>query len=99
MSVFKRRRFPAEIILLCVRWYCRYGISRRSAATGIRPSTAPCPLPTGAPCRAQAIFATVPRLPRRRKCARARCAFPLPAIVLNLDYDFPFANIEEVLSW
>ena len=27
MSVFKRRRFPAEIILLCVRWYCRYGIS------------------------------------------------------------------------
>ena len=25
MSVFKRRRFPAEIILLCVRWYCRYG--------------------------------------------------------------------------
>ncbi len=29
MSVFKRRRFPAEIILLCVRWYCRYGISCR----------------------------------------------------------------------
>ena len=27
--VFKRRRFPAEIILLCVRWYCRYGISYR----------------------------------------------------------------------
>jgi transposase, IS6 family len=23
MSVFKRRRFPAEIILQCVRWYCR----------------------------------------------------------------------------
>src|SRR5512144_2314371 len=29
MSVFKRRRFPTEIILLCVRWYCRYGISYR----------------------------------------------------------------------
>src|SRR5512144_2038312 len=29
MSVFKRRRFPAEVILLCVRWYCRYGISYR----------------------------------------------------------------------
>ena len=29
MSVFKRRRFSAEIILLCVRWYCRYGISYR----------------------------------------------------------------------
>ena len=29
MSVFNRRRFPAEIILLCVRWYCRYGISYR----------------------------------------------------------------------
>jgi IS6 family transposase len=22
-----RRRFPVEIILLCVRWYCEYGIS------------------------------------------------------------------------
>src|SRR5512134_1250809 len=29
MSVFKRRRFPTEIILLCVRWYSRYGISYR----------------------------------------------------------------------
>src|SRR5512144_1940488 len=29
MSVFKRRRFRVEIILLCVRWYCRYGISYR----------------------------------------------------------------------
>ena len=29
MSVFKRRRFPAEIIILCVRWYCKYGISYR----------------------------------------------------------------------
>ena len=29
MSVFKRRRFPTEIILLCLRWYCRYGISYR----------------------------------------------------------------------
>ena len=27
MSLFKRRRFPVEIILLCVRWYCKYGIS------------------------------------------------------------------------
>ena len=29
MYVFKRRRFPAEIILLCVRWYCKYAISYR----------------------------------------------------------------------
>ncbi|MGF9763563.1 IS6 family transposase [Microvirga sp. 0TCS3.31] len=29
MSLFKRRRFPVEIILLCVRWYCTYGISYR----------------------------------------------------------------------
>jgi transposase-like protein len=29
MSVFKRRRFPVEIILVCVRWYCKYGISDR----------------------------------------------------------------------
>ena len=27
--MFKRRRFAVEIILLCVRWYCKYGISYR----------------------------------------------------------------------
>jgi len=27
--VFKRRRFPTEVILLCVPWYCKYGISYR----------------------------------------------------------------------
>ena len=32
MSLFKRRRFPVEIILLCVRWYCTYGISYRDLA-------------------------------------------------------------------
>ncbi len=32
MSLFKRRRFPVEIILLCVRWYCKYGISYRELA-------------------------------------------------------------------
>ena len=32
MSLFKRRRFPAEIILLCVRWYRKYGISYRDLA-------------------------------------------------------------------
>ena len=32
MSLFKRRRFPVEIILLCVRWYCKYGISYRDPA-------------------------------------------------------------------
>jgi transposase-like protein len=31
-SLFKRRRFPVEIILLCVRWYCKYGISYRDLA-------------------------------------------------------------------
>ncbi len=25
--MFRRRRFPVEIILVCVRWYCKYGIS------------------------------------------------------------------------
>lgn len=30
--MFKRRRFPVEIILLCVRWYCKYGISYRDLA-------------------------------------------------------------------
>jgi transposase, IS6 family len=29
MSVFKRRRFSVEIMLLCVRWYCKYAISYR----------------------------------------------------------------------
>jgi transposase, IS6 family len=27
--MFKRRRFPVEIILVCVRWYCKYGITYR----------------------------------------------------------------------
>ena len=26
---FKRHRFPPEIILLAVRWYCRYSLSYR----------------------------------------------------------------------
>jgi IS6 family transposase len=29
MSEFKWRHFSGEIILLCVRWYCKYGISYR----------------------------------------------------------------------
>jgi transposase-like protein len=32
MPLFKLRRFPVEIILLCVRWYCKYGISYRDLA-------------------------------------------------------------------
>lgn len=32
MSIFKRRRFTVEIILLCVRRYCKYGISYRDLA-------------------------------------------------------------------
>ena len=32
LSIFKRRRFPVSIILLCVRWYCKYGISYRDLA-------------------------------------------------------------------
>ena len=27
--MFRRRRFPVEIILVCVRWYCKYEISYR----------------------------------------------------------------------
>lgn len=30
--IFKRRRFPVEIILVCVRWYCKYGITYRDLA-------------------------------------------------------------------
>jgi transposase, IS6 family len=29
MSDFKGRRFPTDIILVCVRWYCKYGINYR----------------------------------------------------------------------
>ena len=32
MSLFKRRRFPVEIILLCVRWSCKDGTSDRDLA-------------------------------------------------------------------
>ena len=27
VSIFKRHRFPVEIILICVRWHCKYGIN------------------------------------------------------------------------
>jgi transposase-like protein len=30
--MLKRRRFPVDIILVCVRWYCKYGISYRDLA-------------------------------------------------------------------
>jgi transposase, IS6 family len=30
--MFKRRRFAVDIILVCVRWYCKYGISYRDLA-------------------------------------------------------------------
>jgi transposase-like protein len=29
MPDFKGRRFPTDLILLCVRWYCKFGISYR----------------------------------------------------------------------
>ena len=32
MSDFKGRHFTADIILLAVRWYCKYGISYRVLA-------------------------------------------------------------------
>lgn len=32
MSIFKRRRFPVEIIMVCMRWYCKYGITYRDLA-------------------------------------------------------------------
>jgi transposase-like protein len=32
LSIFKRRRFPVGIIVLCVRLYCKYGISYRDLA-------------------------------------------------------------------
>lgn len=32
MSVFKRRRFPVEIILPFVSWYCKDAISYRDLA-------------------------------------------------------------------
>jgi transposase-like protein len=32
ISIFKRRRFPGEIILMCVRWYRKCGIIDRDLA-------------------------------------------------------------------
>jgi transposase, IS6 family len=32
LSLFKRRRFPFAIILLCVLWYCKYALSYRDLA-------------------------------------------------------------------
>jgi transposase-like protein len=36
MSIFRRRRFPVEVILVCVRWYCKYGITSRDLAEMMR---------------------------------------------------------------
>lgn len=35
-SPFKWRHFEPEIILLCVRWYCRYSLSYRDLAEMMR---------------------------------------------------------------
>jgi len=57
VSLFKRRRFPVEIILLCVRWYCKYGISYRDLAEmmsergiSVSPSTITAAIFTPYPC-------------------------------------------------
>lgn len=47
MSEFKWRHFSGEIILQCVRWYCKYGISYRDleemmAERGTQSITPPC---------------------------------------------------------
>ena len=34
--MFKRRRFPVEIILVCIRWYCKYGVSYRDLTEMMR---------------------------------------------------------------
>lgn len=34
--MFKRRCFPVEIILVCVRWRCKYGISYRDLSEMMR---------------------------------------------------------------
>ena len=36
MSDFKGRRFPTELILLCVRCYCKFGVSYRDLARPLR---------------------------------------------------------------
>jgi transposase-like protein len=36
VSIFKRRRFLAEIILPRVRWNCKYGISYRELANMVQ---------------------------------------------------------------
>jgi transposase-like protein len=54
MSVFKRCRFPAEIILPCVRWYCRYAISCRDLAEMIATNAALLPDPAETKAKSQA---------------------------------------------
>jgi len=39
MSDFKGRRFPTELILLCVRCYCKFGVSYRDLARPLRTPT------------------------------------------------------------
>jgi hypothetical protein len=35
MPIFKRRRFPAEIILLCIRWHCKYSTVAKTPKPGL----------------------------------------------------------------
>jgi IS6 family transposase len=35
MSMFKRRCFPVKIVLVCVRWYCKFGITYRDCRSGV----------------------------------------------------------------
>ena len=49
--MFKRRRFPVEIILVCVRWYCKFGVSYRdvTALLSLIPTMAKQALDSGSP--------------------------------------------------
>jgi hypothetical protein len=38
-NMFKRSRFPVEIILVCVRWYCKYGITYRDLSAMMQDAT------------------------------------------------------------
>jgi transposase-like protein len=72
LSLFKCRRFPVEIILLCVRWYCKYALSYRDLVEMMQER--------GVAVDPSTILLWVQRYPRRSRsgCVRTRDPDPAP---------------------
>jgi transposase, IS6 family len=72
LSLFKRRRFPVKIILLCVRWYRKYGISYRDLTEMMQERGVAVDLST--------LFRWVQRMRPRSRSGTILSGFPFRAV-------------------